>query len=121
MAGHYFISGRSGLWRAFGGGIQNLIFRNNCRIMPDTGHSEYDVTGYMATEFFYKANPGSYIELLDSRFEYAVATYSEEINGTYIYTYSYEKRRSINLEMRDTLESALKKGIIHLLHKMRLM
>lgn len=96
-----------------GGGIQNLIFRNNCRIMPDTGHSEYDVTGYMATEFFYKANPGSYIELLDSRFEYAVATYSEEINGTYIYTYSYEKEENwstYNHDLREYQTSKYKFG-----------
>lgn len=73
---------------------QRLQFRRCAEISPDNGMINCGRPDCMATEFFYKAYPGSYIELLDKRFSFAVATYSKEVNGTYLYTYAYAEEEN---------------------------
>ena len=86
------------------GEAQKLILKNGCEVSKETGELKCGVSGCMATELFYRANSGSRIELMDDRFLFSVATYSSEINGTYIYTYTYQKEQnwsSYNYDMKE--------------------
>ena len=46
------------------------------------------------TLYFYPANPGDALHLLDDGYEYAVATYAPEVEAKYIYTYDYQPEES---------------------------
>lgn len=64
------------------------------KLSPDTGMIESGDDTWMATYRIYHAQAGSYLKLNDDAYRYGVATYNAEVNGTYIYTYCYQKEEN---------------------------
>ena len=58
-------------------------------IAESTGRIEMAGQNYGASYQIYCAHKGDKISCTDNGYQFAVATYSGEVNGTYIYTYSY--------------------------------
>ena len=80
------------------------------KLSSDTGMIEFSDNTWMATYRLYHARAGSYLRLNDDAYCYGVATYSEEINGTYIYTYCYQEEENWTTYNHDFHESQLKTG-----------
>ena len=56
---------------------------------------------YNCTLYFYLANPGDVLHLIDDDYEYAVATYAPDVEAKYIYTYDYQPEESWTTYRRD--------------------
>ncbi|MEG1877984.1 MAG: metallophosphoesterase [Lachnospiraceae bacterium] len=63
-------------------------------ISEEDGTIQRNHPNYMATFYFYHAFSGSRIVLRNPMYEFAVATYSTEVDDTYIYTYVYQKEEN---------------------------
>lgn len=59
-------------------------------LSPDNGMLVSQHPESMTSEHFYRASEGSYLELLDTDFQFAIATYSKVRDEQYLYTYSYQ-------------------------------
>ena len=70
------------------------------------GHSDTDCehVHYSCTLYFYLANPGDALHLIDDGYEYAVATYAPDVEAKYIYTYDYQPEESWTTYRRDFAE-----------------
>ena len=66
-----------------------LLFTAGAALEPDTGYFQRNVQNRLATEGFYLAGTGSSLDLKDSRYRFAVATYSLEFDAKYLHTYDY--------------------------------
>lgn len=80
------------------------------KLSPDTGMIESGDDTWMATYRIYHAQAGSYLKLNDDAYRYGVATYNAEVNGTYIYTYCYQKEENWTTYNHDYYESQLRGG-----------
>lgn len=80
------------------------------KLSPDTGMIESGDDTWMATYRIYYAWAGSYLKLNDDTYRYGVATYNAEVNGTYIYTYCYQKEENWTTYNHDYQESQLRGG-----------
>ena len=67
----------------------SLHFVAGATLQADTGYFQRNVPNRLATEGFYPADTGSSLELKDSRYRFAVATYSLEFDPKYLHTYDY--------------------------------
>jgi len=63
-------------------------------IYASTGRNGKKQPDRMATELFYLAQKGCYLELLDRNYLFNVATYSLDFDDKYLYTYNYEPEES---------------------------
>ena len=66
-----------------------LLFTAGATLQPDTGFFQRAVPNRLATEGFYLADQGSSLELRDSRYRFAVATYSLDFDTKYLHIYDY--------------------------------
>ncbi|MBE6101426.1 MAG: metallophosphoesterase [Selenomonas ruminantium] len=66
-----------------------LLFTACATLQSETGFFMCNVPSRLATEGFYLAEVGSSLELKDSRYRFAVATYSLEFPEKYLHTYDY--------------------------------
>ena len=66
-----------------------LLFTACATLQPETGFFQFNVPNRLATEGFYLADDGSSLELMDTRYRFAVATYSLEFPEKYLHTYDY--------------------------------
>lgn len=80
------------------------------KIISDTGMVERTDDTWMATFHVYHAGPGSYLKLGDGAYRYAVATYDKQVNGTYIYTYCYQKEENWTTYNHDYSERQFRAG-----------
>ena len=89
--------------------LKRLKLEKGRRINPDTGRIEAGAEDRAATWFFYYGKKGDSIALADPEYEFAVATYSKERNGTYIYTYCYAPEENWAMYNHDFSESGFQK------------
>ena len=66
-----------------------LNFTAGAALERDTGYLLRNINNRMVTEDFYLADLGSSLELNDSRYRFAVATYSLDFDSKYLHTYDY--------------------------------
>ncbi|MBO6304048.1 MAG: metallophosphoesterase [Selenomonadaceae bacterium] len=66
-----------------------LNFTAGAALERDTGYLLRNIKNRMVTEDFYLADLGSSLELNDSRYRFAVATYSLDFDSKYLHTYDY--------------------------------
>lgn len=75
-------------------------------LAPETGFFVRGRPGYMATEGFYLAEPGDRLTLLDGRYRYGVATYSQTFPEKYLHTYDYAPEQIWGTYRKDLSEGA---------------
>lgn len=75
--------------------------KSGIRISLYTGMLEQGFPDRWSTLHFYHAFPGDRIHISDSRYEYAIATYSLEREDTWLYTYSYQKEENWSTYNKD--------------------
>lgn len=63
---------------------------------------------WMSTFFLYRARKGSVLTLLNSQYQYAIATYASQVDGTYIYTYCYQEEENWTAYNHDYSENSLR-------------
>lgn len=80
------------------------------KLNAETGMVEDSDDTWMATYHLYYAFPGSYLSLNNSQYRYAVATYDKQVNGSYIYTYCYQKEENWTTYNHDFYEGKLGAG-----------
>lgn len=80
------------------------------KLSADSGMIEKADDTWMTTYKIYHAVPGSYLKLNDPAYRYGVATYDRQVDGTYIYTYCYQKEENWTTYNHDYNENKLKTG-----------
>ena len=83
-----------------------LHFVAGATLQADTGDYQRNVPNRLATEGFYLADTGSSLELKDSRYRFAVATYSLEFDPKYLHTYDYAPEQIWGTYSGDCSEAA---------------
>ena len=83
-----------------------LLFVASATLEPGTGFFRQRVTNRLATEDFYLADKGSSLELKDSRYRFAVATYSLDFDAKYLHTYDYAPEQIWGTYRGDLREAA---------------
>lgn len=81
------------------------------KISQETGMLEKTDDTWMSTFRLYHAYPGDCLKLEDMSYRYGVATYDKHIDGTYIYTYAYQKEQNWATYNHDFNEKRLETGI----------
>ncbi len=74
--------------------IQPIHVRPGYKIEQSTGFLVEECPDCMASADFYYADAGSRIVWQNPAYEYGIATYSTAVDGTYIYTYCYQKEEN---------------------------
>lgn len=62
---------------------------------------------WMSTFLLYHAQKGSTLTLLDAQYQYTIATYANQVDGTYIYTYCYQEEENWTTYNHDYSENNL--------------
>ena len=89
---------------------QSLTIERGKEICPETGMIEC-ADDSRATSFrLYHAFPGSVLQLLNADYRYGIATYSRPVDGTYIYTYCYQKEENWTTYNHDYRKEELRAG-----------
>lgn len=80
------------------------------RIRVDNGMMEKADDIWMASFKLYHAFSGSYLQMYGEEYQYGVATYSKQIDGTYIYSYCYQQEENWTTYNHDYHEDRLRSG-----------
>lgn len=83
------------------------------KISQETGMIERTDNTWLSTFKLHHAFPGTYLKLEDMFYRYGVATYDKHIDGTYIYTYSYQKEQNWTTYNHDYSEKKLGAGLYY--------
>ncbi|MEF9917337.1 MAG: LicD family protein [Lachnospiraceae bacterium] len=87
---------------------KDLEFVVGQKISSETGMIEPAEAEYMVTASIHQAVAGDRISLLNLEYEFAIATYSNGIDGTYIYTYCYQKEENWTSYNHDYSENSFR-------------
>ena len=74
--------------------IVSLKFVHGLKIRAGDGWEERHFPEMASTSFFYFAEPGDKLTLLDRRYKFNVATYTPKIEDKWIYTYDYQPNQA---------------------------
>lgn len=89
--------------------IQPVDVRAGWKFDSKTGMLCEGFPDCMSSAAFYHADAGSRIILQNPAYEYGIATYSMNIDGTYIYTYCYQKEENWTTYNHDFSDDAFRK------------
>ena len=78
-----------------------LLGRAGMKIRAIDGCEELGFPEMLSTPLYYKAHPGSRLTLLDDAYKFNVATYRQEIDPSWIYTYTYASDQSWTIYNHD--------------------